>query len=110
MTIPVGVLASPACNVTVALALSPRDPLLDVGLSVGNATGVGPGASLQFSRYLLRQTGGGPDVTVAAMIYGAQGVCFRPALAALVESYPEYFLPHPESNATQYAGLGSYSW
>jgi hypothetical protein len=72
-------------GVGVSLALDPSDPLLEVLLRVGPS-------SLVFERELLRLGGDAPALSFSSHLIG-HADCYRPALAFLVDEFPDFFLP-----------------
>ena len=72
-------------GVGVSLALDPSDPLLELLLHVGPS-------SLVFERELLRLGGDAPALSFSSHLIG-HADCYRPALAFLVDEFPDFFLP-----------------
>jgi hypothetical protein len=82
------------------LLLSPADPLLETLLRVD-------GQRVDFARALRRLSAAAPVVYTAHL--RAHASDWRPALALLLDAFPAFVLPHA-ANASDFDGLGGYSW
>lgn len=90
-------------DTAISLVLDPSDPILELSLQT-SPNGVA------FERELLRLGGMQHNKLTFSEHLTAHAYCYRPALAFMVSTWPEYFEPHlPEEAVVALEGLGSYS-
>ena len=101
ITVPLATVLRAQDDLALTLLLSPEEPLLELLLRV-------QGSSLDFARLLRRLDVAQPPVAVTAHLR-AHAADWRPALQLLLDVHPALVLPHVD-NASQFDGLGGYSW
>jgi len=101
ITVPMLTVMREQDDFALTLLLSPEEPLLELVLR-------GQGSSLDFARLLRHLDVAQAPVAVTAHLR-AHAADWRPALQLLLDVHPGLVLPHAE-NASEFDGLGGYSW
>jgi hypothetical protein len=101
ITVPLVTLLRPGDDFGATLLLSPQEPLLELLLRVA-------GGRVDLVRMLRRLSLQGEPVAVTAHLR-AHASDWRPALQLLLDEHPALVLPHA-SHASEFDGLGGYSW